>query len=606
MIKNVILVSIDTLRYDCCGYQSDTYWLEKYGLRDALKTDTLDEFAAKSVCFTNCFSTSSYTTNSHASLFTGLYPPKHGVRPFFKFRLRKGIDTLAVKFKQHGFRTVMMSDNPELFQYTGLDQGFDAIYKDEVRAISDIKRGGGSRVFSFFHFFDVHDPYLFSRNPVSPDHNRRYFEFLEGECKKRGIVFRTHDHQRSYYELFYALNGDAKYFFPLYVRGVSEFDAGRLKRFIGLLEEVPDLTDGGVVMLLSDHGEGRIDDADQGKFRHEGLLYDDVLRVPLIMRHPDMRPAVRDDLFSLTDIMPTLLDFAGIPYETGGHGKGLDGAALGKARTSIYAEYWMRHGKSLFSSFGSETALRQRVIRTLDRKYVLNGEPESIMNTDIAGMTEKEVVKLVESDNAMNTSDVASKGEIASGNPRSLGAVTAMYDLKRDPRELEPENPADKNDAKEMIAHVLAIRTIYLMEKDAIVTEEISLGSVLQKRIDVMMQAAGNRAIAIYGAGEHTARLFKETSIGKAHIVAVVDSDPAKWGTVVGGISVVSPADGAKRGADSVVISSRSFQEEIFEYLSSDPGWSKCEIVRLYDSVEGAGTDREDQVIRQLKSLGYF
>lgn len=586
MIKNIILISIDALRYDCCGYQPDKFWLKKFGVSENLKTQTFDEIASKSICFTNCFSTSSYTTNAHASLFTGLYPPKHGVRPFFKFRLRKGIDTLAMKFKQHGYHTVMMSDNPVLFKYSGLEAGFDSIYTDELKAINDIKKESDAKVFSFFHFFDVHDPYLFSHNPVSSDHNQKYLDFLESQCKKYGITFRRYDHQRAYYELFYKLNGDVHFFFPLYVRGVSEFDAGRFRRFVEALDDEIDFLNSGIMVILSDHGDGRIDNDDQNKFRHEGLLFDDTIRVPLIIYHPDMTHEIKEDLFSLVDVFPTLLNLAKINISQDTFGYGLDGLEFGKQKDSIYAEYWMRKGRSLFTSFCADTFLRQRIIRTRDRKYLLNGKPELIMNMDLDGEL--------------------SKKEFASNNLNALTTWAGFYDLKTDPRELHLQGPIEKDNPKSTVSNLLALHKICLLERDAVVTEEISIGNLLSRRIDDILKNIANKKVIIYGAGEHSVQLFKETHIGQANIAAIIDRDPAKWGTLINDIKVFSPEDDIKKGVEVVIISSYSFQEEIYEYLSGHPEWSRLEIISLYDSPDEEKSEERESPARQLKNLGYL
>ncbi len=604
-VSHVMMVSIDTLRYDCIGYQPDKYWLDTYRVRKELKTETLDKIASRSVCYTHCFSTSSYTTNSHASLFTGLFPPKHGVRQFFKSRVRGDADTLAAIFKRHGYRTVMMSDNPVLFQHTGLDAGFDSMYTDELAAIGDIKMRGPSRVFSFFHFFDVHDPYLFSHNPVSGSHNEVYFEFLERECRRHDIAFRREDHQRSYYELFYKMNGDVDFYFPLYVRGVSVFDAGRLRRFVDAIARELNFFDHGILVLFSDHGEGRIDDIDQKKFRHGGLLYDDVLRVPLLVYHPDMRAEVRGDLISLVDLFPTVLDLARIPAGSHRSGCELDGRVRGGEREWTYAEYWARQGKHLFSSFGGENLLRQRVVRTKDRKYLLNGTPEAVLDAKIGERKDDELLRLIERGIYMSFGDERSHEERAARDLGSLSTWAGVIDIKDDPRELKVQSPVDRGDPVSTAACARAFGKIYSLESEAVVTEEISLGKKVSERIEEVVKNAANKKVILYGAGEHTTQLFRETAIGKAAIVAIVDSDKTKWGTAVNGIPVISPDDGARRKCDMVVISSYSFQEEIYTYLSGHPEWSTREIIKLYESPE-RGDAHGDPVARQLKNLGYF
>jgi len=112
---NVILISIDNLRFDCVAYHPDKRELIKYNVLKYLETPTLNKITEKSLCFTNCFSTNTYTTSSHASIFTGLYPPRHGVRAFFLTKLNPSVKTLAEIFNEQGYETVMATDVPELF-----------------------------------------------------------------------------------------------------------------------------------------------------------------------------------------------------------------------------------------------------------------------------------------------------------------------------------------------------------------------------------------------------------------------------------------------------------------------------------------------------------
>ena len=86
----VLLVSLDNVRYDCISYAKEKPHLKQFYVENLVDTPTIDEIASGSSVFTNCFSTSSSTpTSAHASLFTGLLQPKHGVRPFFIKKSRR-------------------------------------------------------------------------------------------------------------------------------------------------------------------------------------------------------------------------------------------------------------------------------------------------------------------------------------------------------------------------------------------------------------------------------------------------------------------------------------------------------------------------------------
>ncbi len=78
--SKVLLVSLDNLRYDCVSYAKEKPHLKQFYVENLVDTPNIDEIASGSSVFTNCFSTSSYTTSAHASLFTRLLQPKHGLR----------------------------------------------------------------------------------------------------------------------------------------------------------------------------------------------------------------------------------------------------------------------------------------------------------------------------------------------------------------------------------------------------------------------------------------------------------------------------------------------------------------------------------------------
>jgi arylsulfatase A-like enzyme len=139
---NVILITLDTARADhlsCYGYQRKT-------------TPFIDSFAEDSMLFKNAYSTSSWTFPAHASIFTGMYPSKHGGGEdpaysqylFKKYgRELKGVEkepdleqkamklladknvTLAEILSAQGYKTCGIIGGPACSSFTGLGQGFD-------------------------------------------------------------------------------------------------------------------------------------------------------------------------------------------------------------------------------------------------------------------------------------------------------------------------------------------------------------------------------------------------------------------------------------------------------------------------------------------------
>src|SRR5688572_17352026 len=93
-IEHVLLVSLDTTRRNHLGFHGG-----------AARTPNLDRLAREGAVFESAFAPTPITLPSHATLFTGLYPPGHGVRDNALFRLGPEAETLAERLGAAGFRT---------------------------------------------------------------------------------------------------------------------------------------------------------------------------------------------------------------------------------------------------------------------------------------------------------------------------------------------------------------------------------------------------------------------------------------------------------------------------------------------------------------------
>src|SRR5512134_3132176 len=124
--QNLLVITIDTLRADRVG---------AYGYREA-RTPHLDRLAAEGVLFEDATAQVPVTLPSHASLFTGLVPPTHGVRDNTYFRLDSEARTLAEILKERGYQTAAFVSAFVLDGSFGLGQGFD-VYDDELPAVAE-------------------------------------------------------------------------------------------------------------------------------------------------------------------------------------------------------------------------------------------------------------------------------------------------------------------------------------------------------------------------------------------------------------------------------------------------------------------------------------
>ena len=285
----VILISIDTLRSDR---------LPAYG-HDGVDTPAIDRLAAEGVLFERAFTHVNVTLPSHASLFTGLLPPEHGVRDNVGYRLAETIPTLASELRREGYATGGFVSSWVLRAESGIGRGFD-VWDDEVgfetgRQLGHLQRAGpetlaaasdwldevaGTPFLLFLHLYEPHAPY-----EPPPPFAERYEDRYDGEVAAADAVV-----------------GDL-------LRRLDE---------LGVLDQA-------VVVLTSDHGEGLMD---HGEMDHLILIYREVLQVPLIVRLPgEERGGERiADGVGISDVAPTILSLAGVATPGGMAGHDLLGA----------------------------------------------------------------------------------------------------------------------------------------------------------------------------------------------------------------------------------------------------------------------------------------
>ena len=237
---DVVLITIDTLRADRLGAYGD----------DRAQTPVLDELAAHGALFREAISTTPLTLPSHASLLTGLYPARHGLRDNGGFRLDSAIETLAERMSESGYRTGAFVSAYVLDTAWGLDQGFD-----EYRAP--------------FHPADVSNAASFGELEIPGAETvnaARAFLREDGAAFVWVHLFEPHlpwaEHP--------AWSGDP-------YRGEIAYTDGLVGR---LLQDVPN---DALVIVTSDHGEGLWE---HGEREHGLLVHRATTRVPLIIRPP--------------------------------------------------------------------------------------------------------------------------------------------------------------------------------------------------------------------------------------------------------------------------------------------------------------------------------
>jgi choline-sulfatase len=275
---SLIIVTLDTTRADR---------MSAYGYRD-VETPAFDRIAREGVLFENAVAAAPLTLPVHSSMFTGKFPPEHGVRDNGGFFLGSDQLTLAEILKSRGYRTGAFVAAYVLDSKWGLNQGFDTYYDkfdlSESRSVSLgaiqrpanevvdqalpwIEQAPGQPFFAWVHLYDAHSPY----RPPEPFATR----------------YKGHPY-----------NGEIAF---------ADSQVGRL---LAKLDQMG-IADRTVVMILGDHGESL---GEHGEASHGFFVYNSTTHVPFAIRAPHAGTSgqhISDPVRSV-DVMPTALDLVGI------------------------------------------------------------------------------------------------------------------------------------------------------------------------------------------------------------------------------------------------------------------------------------------------------
>jgi arylsulfatase A-like enzyme len=311
-VENVILVSIDTLRRDHVGL---------YGAeRDV--TPVLDALGARGVVFDQAIAQAPWTIPSHATMLASQVPSKLGIGPFANpGKLPDAALTLAEVFRAHGFATAAITGG-YVSRELGFDQGFDSFRETPdspymSTAVKDAeewldRRDAARPFFLFLHTFEVHQydpPAEFRRRWVRPyDGPLRGIENLPELLQDRANQGRASAYTKA----------DWDYLRDLYDACVASVDSEIGRLLAGL--ESRGLRETTLVVITSDHGE---EFGEHGGSGHGYTLYDECLRVPLLMSHPSLPALKIAEQVRLLDLAPTIADLAGLPVPENWQGTSL-------------------------------------------------------------------------------------------------------------------------------------------------------------------------------------------------------------------------------------------------------------------------------------------
>ncbi len=279
--KRVLLMVVDALRADrlsCYGYKKNT-------------TPNIDILARRGVRFTNAYSASPTTRFAFPILFTGRSIPEiHWNREVHPLGIREENTTIAEVMRDAGFRTAAFLTYYGMRKPSGVVQGFEHVDASQARPLSRFWKAKTSKKvvdrairwieaqkqeswFAFVHFMDPHSSYVKHRG--IPKFGRGYKGRYDGE-------------------VFY-----------------TDRAIGRLLRRMTELGLDRDTA----IVLMSDHGEML---GAHGARTHGNVVWQEVLRIPLMVISPGLEPGEVSCPASHVDVAPTILNLVGI--DGGRHG----------------------------------------------------------------------------------------------------------------------------------------------------------------------------------------------------------------------------------------------------------------------------------------------
>jgi arylsulfatase A-like enzyme len=311
---NVLLVVMDAVRADhlsCYGYHRQT-------------SPNLDRFSEESTLYEDCITAAPWTLPSMASIFTGQFPRDHGVHSE-NLKLSGGKPTLASILGKNGYRTVGFSNNAWLGDVSGLNSGFHEFF-EVWRGLGESEPDDGAEItnewisdwldssaeqslpfFMFILYFEPHFPYA----PPPPFNT----QFLSRDADNSQVQsIRRWKHPR---EVGYVLKAPGMEVSPEEFRILTtQYDGeiAYLDTQLGVLFEMlrsRGLLDNTLVIVTSDHGEHL---GEHEFMDHKMTVYEEVIRVPLIVRYPDGAASGQriSGQVQNTDVFQTILSLAGV------------------------------------------------------------------------------------------------------------------------------------------------------------------------------------------------------------------------------------------------------------------------------------------------------
>lgn len=391
---NVVLVDIDILRADalpCYGYSRNT-------------APSICALAQKSQFFIDNYAQSNWTLPSFISTITSLYPLSHGVQKTYKDELRPNVPTLAQTLKNFGYKTYFFGPKtPSVMNDTnGGTKGYDVTQNIDVDRWAETLRGllaSEQRFFAHFYSIDLHMPYRLKsesqiiekmERPVGFPITHEEFSSLVSKylyqnykevftptaIKERPDIFTPTgpSSAKSLADYYWRLieTPDATKItdvgwpaqYDTYLKEIKK-DEQKTRPYVRLLydsvlalidkkiapsleailsKDIPAQT---LIVFYSDHGE---EFGERGRYGHPYSLYNEIIKTPLLIYVPGVKPHAITGVSENIDIFPTILSLVGVRPPLGIQGSSLlpfitnndlrnQSVAISQANTNMFSIY---------------------------------------------------------------------------------------------------------------------------------------------------------------------------------------------------------------------------------------------------------------------------
>lgn len=307
-------------------------------------TPFLEKLSEKALVFNHFYANHPYTLASTATLLTSKYSFEHGLINNKK-RLGPILPTFPEVLAENGIDTFLITGHNYLLGGWGLNRGFTKVIHDQLRWVKNrnIKKleqiyateYAHNQKFIYMHLMPPHAPY---------DPPQKYRIFTDKSSK-----YEAYDLKKL--ELGQTEQTEAVL---AYIKGLYDANvlfADDIIKEIHAFLESRDALKNTILIVTSDHGEAFLE---HGRMEHNTTVYEEMIHIPLIMLFPEetgIKGQKIENLYSIIDFFPTLLDMLSIESDIQLSGSSMLPALIGRSKHDrVYAETLLTKHRSLIEA----------------------------------------------------------------------------------------------------------------------------------------------------------------------------------------------------------------------------------------------------------------